>query len=72
MHDLIRWKQDSTDYPYNILTAILRDSKTKDVETETFTDQKFWGMSRPRLCETKQFVVCRDRDQPIMSKSCSD
>ena len=72
MHDLIRYKQDSTDIPYNILTVNLRDSKNKrcrdrdfkrleifkDVETETPRDQEI------------QRVSCLDRDQPRLSKSC--
>ena len=58
MHDLIRWKQDSSDNPYNILTVNLRDSKTKDVETETFQDLIFGEVSRPRLFETKKFGGC--------------
>jgi hypothetical protein len=49
MHDLVRWKQDSTEHAYNILKVNLQDSKNKscrdrdfsrpailrDVETET-------------------------------------
>ena len=54
MHALIRWKQDSTDNPYNIMIVNLRDSKNKrcldrdfsrpeiwkGVETETLQDQE--------------------------------
>ena len=48
MHDFIRWKQNSTDNPYNILTVNMGDSKTKVVETE--------------LIKTSNFESCRDRD----------
>ena len=68
MHALIRWKQDSTDNPYNIMTVNLRDSKNKscrdrdfsrlailrDVETETLRDQEILRMSRLRLSKSFQ------------------
>ena len=38
MNDFIKKEEDSTDVPFNIMTVNLRDSKTKDVETETFPD----------------------------------
>ena len=72
MYDFIKKEQDSTDIPFNIMTVNMRDSKTKDVETETFRDWKFGEISRPRLFETRKFKGCRDRDRPRLRKSCRD
>ena len=54
MHDFVRYKLDTVDISYKLLTVNLRDSKNKscrdrdflrleifrDVETETFRDQE--------------------------------
>ena len=72
IHDLIRWKQESTDNPYNISTVNLRDSKNKRCWDQDFSKPRFWEMSRPRLFETKKFGGCRNWDQPRLSKSCWD
>ena len=72
MHDLSWYMHDYTDIPYNVLTVNLQDSKTKDVETETFQDWIFWELSRPILFETKKFKGCCDRDRPRLSKSSWD
>ena len=56
INDLIRWKETSSDNPYNKLTVNLRNSKNKrcwdrdfsrpeigrDVETETLWNQEIW------------------------------
>ena len=63
---------DGTYFQYNLLTVNLRDSKKKDVETETFRDWKFLELSRPRLFETKKFKGYQDQDRPRLSKSCRD
>ena len=68
MNDLIRYMHDSTDFPYDLLTVNLRDSKNKRcrdrdfsrldilrvVETETLRDQGISRVSRPRPDETEQ------------------
>ena len=45
IHDLFRWNQDSTDYPYNICTVNLIFDK----------------ILRPRFFKTKKFGGCRDQ-----------
>ena len=75
MHNLIKYKLDTADISYKLLTVNMWDSNNKScqhrdflrldkyVETETLRDQEIWRVSGPRPLKTEQKLL---RPRPLI------